>query len=187
MRRNPSILVLAAGLALAAAAHAQDRPPQGPPDMAAMHARMQAMHAAHARQRADDLRIILRLRPDQDGALTAFLAAEAPPAAPMDMKEPRAGENAPPPAMTTPQRLDAMARREAEHGEMRDRHVAALKTFYAALDPAQQKVFDALERLHQGPDGPHGMHGPGPGGPGGGPGGGWDHGPQGAPPPPPGA
>ena len=72
-----------------------------------------------------------------------------------------------------------MASRMAEHQAMFERHAAALKSFYAALSPEQQRAFDALPGLmvgehdhmgHKGPDG-MGMHGMGgepmdhPGGP----------------------
>lgn len=168
MRRHSSILVLTAALALCAgAAQAQDRAQDPRPDMQAMHARFQAMHEARLRQRADDLRTILRLRPDQEAALQAFLGAGKPPQPPMAGQRPAA----PPPQaapLTTPQRLDEMARREAEHAQRRDRALAALKAFYAALDPNQQKVFDALQRL-EGPPGGFGGHGPGAWGPHGGP------------------
>ena len=128
-----------------------------------MHARLAQMHAAHVRRRADDLRIILRLRPNQEPALQALLHVERP-SAPMGE-----GLNAPgAPPQTTPQRLDEMARRQADRAQARGRRVAALKAFYAVLDPDQQRVFDAVQRLqHGGPDGARpGPHGPmGPGGP----------------------
>jgi hypothetical protein len=131
---------------------------------------MHAMHAAHEQQRRDDLRIILRLRPDQEPALAALMAASHPPG------PPPGGHLAPmPQAMTTPERLDAMARREGEMAARRQQHLEAMRTFYAALDPEQRRVFDALERMH----GPHPMahirqmHGPG---------GGFAHPPAGPPP-----
>jgi len=61
-------------------------------------------------------------------------------------------------ALTTPQRLDLMLQKMAERtakrqAEMRA-HVAAVKTFYAALTPAQQKAFDALHSGMMGGPGP---------------------------------
>ena len=51
-------------------------------------------------------------------------------------------------ALTTPQRLDEMVTKMAERTAKRQAellaHVAAIKQFYAALTPTQQKVFDAL-------------------------------------------
>ena len=67
-------------------------------------------------------------------------------------------------AMTTPQKLDLMVKRMNEHmAEATSRlqqHVAAIKTFYAALTVSQQRAFDALH------DGGMmgGMHDDGPGG-----------------------
>ena len=51
-------------------------------------------------------------------------------------------------AMTTPQKLDLMVKRMSEHmAEVTSRmqqHVDAVKRFYGALTPSQQKAFDAL-------------------------------------------
>jgi len=160
--RTPALFALfALGLAFSAAAQPPGSPPadsrHGPRPMAGeMHDRMQAMHEARERQHAADLRTVLRLRPDQEGALTAFLQSHRPPMGPEGRRGPPGAEGpAPGAAMTTPQRLDAMARREAEHAAMRQKHVEALKTFYAALSPDQRQVFDALQRMH-GPEGGHG-------------------------------
>ena len=43
-----------------------------------------------------------------------------------------------------------MARREAEHAAMQQKHAEALRAFYAALSPEQRQVFDALQRMHGG-------------------------------------
>jgi hypothetical protein len=59
---------------------------------------------------------------------------------------------------TTPQRLDEMARRQAEMGQMMERHRQAVASFYNALAPDQRAVFDALQRMHG-----HGGHRGGPG------------------------
>lgn len=158
MRSSPPLLVLSAVLAMtaASAATAQDAKPgwrQPPPDF---KARMEA----HKRQWADDLRTVLRLRPDQEGALTAFLArSEAK--GPHDHGMHPEGSH--PETMTTPQRLDEMAQREARTMARRQRRAEKLRTFYAALSPDQQQVFDALTRMRRhGPGGDHGFsHGRG--------------------------
>lgn len=165
-----ALVALGAASIAAPAAWAQDdhRGQRPTPDQ--MHARMQEMREAHERQRAADLRTVLRLRPDQEPALTAFLASHKRPEG--------AGKppGAPPAAMTTPQRLDEMARRDAEHEARQKAHADALRAFYAALSPDQRQVFDALQRMRGGHGhggfGHHGfggMHGPmgGPGRPGG--------------------
>lgn len=146
------MLALAPALALSSAAFAQT-----PGPMPGMHhppsAEMKAMHEAMMKQHLEDLKTVLRLRPDQEAALQAFVAAHHPP----DMDN--MGEGHGPPdaaAMTTPERLDRMAKHEAEMAARHDKMRKALSTFYAALSPDQQKVFDALMRL-QGP-GPMGGH-----------------------------
>lgn len=172
MRRTPS-LAIAVAFALTAATGAMAQQPPGRP---APSPQMQAMREAHETQRLQDLRTVLRLRPDQEPALTAFLQA--------GRREKMDGRRGPPPQgqpMTTPQRLDEMARRDAERMAEGQRRAEALRTFYAALSPDQRQVFDALMRL-QGPRGHGGMHGDAMRGPDGG------RGRRGPPPgPPPGA
>lgn len=151
---RPIVLTTAAVSAatLAFAVHAQ---PPGPPQHPPM-AHIKVMHEAMVRQHAEDLKAILRLRPDQEPALAAFLEAHA--RSPMMMMHGPDDEQAgpmPDPAMTTPQRLERMARRQAERTADMDKQRAALAKFYAALNPDQQKAFDALQRMvHGGPGGP---------------------------------
>jgi hypothetical protein len=154
MTRRLILALAPAALALATIAHAQ---PAGPPP--GEHGRrgveMAARHEAMQKQHLEDLKTVLRLRPDQEPALAAFIEAHKPQV--HEMRGPRE-----PGPLTTPQRLDEMAKRDAEmtaqHQRMRD----ALARFYAALSPDQQKVFDALQRL-KGPRGGHGGgHGGGP-------------------------
>ena len=130
---------------------------------------MKAMHEAMMKQHLEDLKTVLRLRPDQEAALKAFVESHHR-AGPMAMMHGGPGGHgagmAPPKPMSTPERLAEMAKqqdaRSAEHKKSRD----ALARFYAALGPDQQKVFDALQRL----GGPGGHMGGqmGPGGHGGG-------------------
>lgn len=171
-----SISLLAAAALGLSAAHAQESARAAQPgDVAARRAEMQQHHEAMQRQHAADMRTILRLRPDQEGALQAFLAASHPPMGGPGMRHERPEPNAVP--KTTPQRLDEMGRRQAEMGQMMERHRQAVATFYNALSPDQRAVFDALQRMH-GHGGGHGMHrGPG------GPGGHMMHGKDGPPPP----
>ncbi len=90
--------------------------------------------------RAEHLRTLLQLRPDQEPALKAFLDATKPPE-----REPPARSDGPPPApLTTPERLDQQAKRMAEHQAVFQAHAAATRTFYAQLSPSQRKVFDTL-------------------------------------------
>ena len=96
---------------------------------------------------------ILNIRPSQEAAFQAFIASMKPlgPGERHDVDRPR--EMA---GVTTPQRLDKMAARIAEHQARFQRHAAAVKTFYAALSPEQQKAFDALGAMHRMPGG-HGF------------------------------
>jgi protein CpxP len=179
MTFNPTRLGLLAGaalvLTLAGAAQAADAPPpkverkviiMGGPGGDMMGPGMRggprgekmdpAKHAQH-------LRDVLQLRPDQEGALQAFLKTMEPPKDMPDM--PRMDG-----PMTTPQRLDMMVSMMTEHVAMMQNHVAAVKAFYAQLSPSQQKAFDALHEEMMGGmggekfrimrRGPHGPGGP---------------------------
>lgn len=146
MKRRFSVLAALGLFAMAAPAGAQPRDmiyhrEPGPPSP-----EMEKQMAEHRAQEARDMRLVLRLRTDQEAAWQAFQTALAPP--------PMSGPPAPPPpAATTPERLDAMGRRRTEMDARRAKADAAIRTFYAALSPEQQQVFDALERL-RGPRGP---------------------------------
>ena len=148
MFRRLSALAVLGLAAVALPSNAQ----MGPPDLAFRREpgppspEMEKQMAEHRAQEARDMRLVLRLRPDQEAAWQAFQTALAPP----PMSEPPAP---PPAAATTPERLDAMGRRMAEMDARRARADGAIRTFYAALSPEQQQVFDALERL-RGPRGP---------------------------------
>lgn len=169
-----SISLLAAAAVGLSAAHAQEPARAGQPgDFAARRAEMQQHREAMERQHAADMRTILRLRPDQEGALQAFLSASHPPMGGPGMRHERRDPNAAP--QTTPQRLDEMSRRQADMAQMMERHRQAVATFYNALSPDQRAVFDALQRMHG-----HGMHGMMHGGHGGR----MMHGKDGPPPPP---
>ncbi|MDO9336064.1 MAG: Spy/CpxP family protein refolding chaperone [Caulobacter sp.] len=99
--------------------------------------------------RADHLRTLLQLRPDQEPALKAFLEATRP-------ESPRfegaRGRDAAParPLLTTPERLDRQARRMAEHQAAFARRAAATRAFYGQLNASQQKVFDTVGARHGG-------------------------------------
>jgi periplasmic protein CpxP/Spy len=155
MRRR-LIFALVPALAIASAALAQPAPPPGGHEVRMRHGgppseEMKAHHEAMRRQHLEDLKIVLRLRPDQEAALNAFTAAHEPKR--FEMKLDSKGQ-------TTPQRLEQMAKREEALRAARQKHRDALAKFYAALSPDQQKVFDALQRLKGGRHGGPG-HGPG--------------------------
>ena len=158
----------AAVLSLAAVSLAQERP-AGPPSPEQHAARMHE----HMEARAHHLHDLLNLRPDQEPALQAFLASMAPPehGGPRDHMQ-RGAEDE---HVTTPQRLDQMAARMAEHQAAFQHRAEATRRFYAALSPEQQRAFDAMPMFgeHAGMGGHRsggpGMHHPdtdGPEGPG---------------------
>lgn len=96
---------------------------------------------AMAAKRAERLRDVLQLRPEQEPALKAFLASHQRPAG---MAERGRGGREQFAAMTTPQRLDAQRARLVERTARFDQHATATKKFYAQLSPSQQKAFDAM-------------------------------------------
>lgn len=163
-----ALVGLAAGAALLSSApFAAADPLAGAPAPGAMaeHWRQhrQEREEAHARALHD----VLNIRADQEPAFHAFLDAMKPP----EMGDHERGKGGPggPGApdemahLTTPQRLDRMSARMAERQARMQSHIQAVKTFYAALSPEQQRAFDSLGELrHFG--GGHG--GPGRGGPG---------------------
>jgi hypothetical protein len=138
----------------------------------------------------------LQIRPDQEAAWQAFIASRKPPEGdrgPGMRHHPDGAGQGQQPELTTPQRLDKLQARMAERQQRVAQRIDAVRRFYAALDPRQQKSFDALSRMDRGGMGGFGHHhghGGGPGGPGGHMGG-WGHGghdgaqggPPGAPPP----
>jgi hypothetical protein len=105
--------------------------------------------------RAQDLKTILALRPDQDAAFAAYQASMTR-SLKRDHRDREAWKT-----MTTPQRLDAALTRLSEREARMRAHAEATKAFYAALSPKQQEVFDALGRLHHGGMGRGGWHGRG--------------------------
>jgi Spy/CpxP family protein refolding chaperone len=173
MRRRLMLLLAPAALACATVAVAQPGPPPGDRDVRVIRhggpppEEMKAHFEAMKKQHMEDLKTVLRLRPDQEAALAAFMASHEPQRFEMRLPDPA--------TTTTPQRLEQMAKHEEAMRAAQAKRRDALARFYAALSPEQQKVFDALHRL-QGPRG-HGGPGMGHGGPGmftmhGGPGGG---------------
>lgn len=148
-----SVLIASAGLT--AYAQGTGTPAPDGPRMHHGHkdpAKMQEMMA----KRQAALKAKLNLSAAQEGAWAAYVAAMQ---APADMAQRMRPENRKQmhdewAALTTPQRIDKVnemkARRDAEMAKRGD----ATKSFYAALTPEQQKVFDASS-MRRGPGGPH--------------------------------
>lgn len=99
--------------------------------------RMEQMLKRHAEHQTQ-LKSALKITASQEAAWNAYVAGTAP--------NPPA--NAPGMAredwskLTTPQRLDKMQAFQAERQAVMAKRSEAVKTFYAALTPEQQKVFD---------------------------------------------
>lgn len=131
-------------------------------------AKMQAMMA----KRQAEMKAKLKITPAQEGAWTAFTAAMQPPAGGMGPGGPGARptpeQRAEFDKLTTPERIDKMRAMRVQHmTEMTaamDKRGEATKTFYAALTPEQQKVFDAEHAKRGGRHhgGPGHQGGPGP-------------------------
>ena len=123
-----------------------------------MHERMHARQGKHLQE----LKAKLQLAPTQEAAWAGFTGAlqarpshTPPPAASQDMAQ-----------LSTPERLERMKAMRAEHQAERnafmDRRDQATQAMYAALTPAQQKVFDAeTTRMMQTQGHGHGKHGAG--------------------------
>lgn len=123
-------------------------------------AKMQAMMTQHMA----DLKARLKITPAQEGAWTSFTAAMQPPADMMMGQRPTPEQRAEMDKLTTPERIDKMRAMRAQHmaamTAAMDKRGDATKAFYAALTPAQQKIFDAEhqkmgshEGRHQAADG----------------------------------
>ena len=117
------------------------------PRQIAMDARRMALDVPRHGDTAEHLRNALQLRPGQEAALTAYLAAMHPQHGAMsfhtdDHDGPR----------TTPERLADEEKILAEHDARVRAHIAATRTFYGQLDAGQKKTFDEMEAA-----GPMGM------------------------------
>ena len=118
--------------------------------------RMEAMMA----KRHAEMKAKLKITADQEGAWTSFTAAMKPPAA-MDHKRPDRAEMD---KLTTPERIDKMRAMRAERmtamNAAMDKREDATKTFYAALNADQKKVFDAEHARMGSHRGGHRAYGP---------------------------
>ncbi|MFT4193979.1 Spy/CpxP family protein refolding chaperone [Ottowia sp.] len=180
MTHTPRRLLLGALLATSSAIALAQTPPPPPagtppageasarPVAGKRHDRMdpaqrQQRMAEHRARRLAELKARLKLTPAQEGAWASFTAALQPPAQPARPPLQR-GEFA---KLTTPQRIDLMAQRQAERATRMQQRGDATKAFYAQLTPEQQKTFDEQAMRHgprEGRGGPgHGKghrHGP---------------------------
>jgi len=155
--------MMLAACAVSGAAVAADQPDAGRPGW--NREAMQQRFAAREAKRADDMVVLLGLRPDQRAAFDRFQQAMHPPHDGQGMRDGMRKPGAADAAM--PAKLDAMDAAIDRHSAMAKQRIAATRQFYAGLTPDQQRRFDALEDLrhdrgHHGGRG--GFHRGGPGG-----------------------
>jgi hypothetical protein len=157
LKRAATTAVLCLGLtAAASAAGAQDRPAgPGGPAHGDRAAERQKMFETVRHQREQRLHDLLQIRPEQDGAFRAYLAALESQHKPGERGHGHEGRPDERKHLTTPERLDRMAARMAERQQRFQQTAAATKTFYAALNADQRKAFDAMPRMGRG--GHHGF------------------------------
>lgn len=160
MQHSYKQLIAGAALAALGLVAIAQTPPAAP---AAPQHRMQAdkgdpakrhqMRTERMAQRLAALKQKLAITPAQEGAWAAWTTAMQPPAQP-----PQRMERAEFAKLTTPDRIDRMRAVRAERTAMMDRRADATKTFYAALNADQKKVFDAetLQLMRHGAG--HGRH-----------------------------
>jgi len=111
---------------------------------------------ARMEQHWQRMKAALKITSSQEAAWNTYVSAMKPQprtSPPMDRKAFA--------SMTTPQRIDAIQAMRSQHQADADRRDQAIKTFYAALAPEQQKTFDTrtlkmFGRPHGGHDRPHG-------------------------------
>lgn len=109
---------------------------QGQRPMMQHHLERQQQRAA---QRQARLKQILQITPAQEGAWSTWIASRQP------GRSFQGGQRAEFAQLTTPERIDRMRALRAARVAEADRRGEATKVFYAALTPAQQKAFDALQ------------------------------------------
>ncbi len=114
--------------------------------------RQQARQQRHA-QKAAALKQKLALTPNQENAWASFQQAMEP------AGQARAhGQRPDWKQLTTPERIDRMRELRAQRMAEQDRRGDATKAFYAALQPEQQKTFDAEAMRMMGQFGRKGGH-----------------------------
>ena len=131
--------------------------PQARPQGEHMGRHDPAKMQAYMAKRQADMKAKLKITPAQESAWTAFTAAMQPPASMMGGR-PGPDQRAEMDKLTTPQRIDKMREMRTQRMATMDKRMDATKTFYAALSPEQQKVFDAEHAMRGGRHG-GGHHG----------------------------
>ena len=140
----PQVAPTTPAAAAASPAPSQAAGPANRATRADRHARM----AEHHQQRLDQLKSRLQLTPEQEPAWRAYLARTGPgsyaahSADRADKAErPRRPDLA---SLSTPERIEQMKAWQAERDAARQQRMDATLSFYRALDPKQQQVFDQV-------------------------------------------
>ncbi|WP_293372936.1 Spy/CpxP family protein refolding chaperone [Phenylobacterium sp.] len=145
-------------LTAAASAAAFAQPPAGPAPDAGDHHQMreerQVVIRHEGKDQAEHLRTMLQLKPNQEAALTAYLAAVSPERHHENIVEMSDRHD----AKTTTQRLAEMDAHLNEQTAQAHARIEATRKFYDQLEPSQKKVFDEMPMMMMGPMGPM-MHG----------------------------
>ncbi len=167
---NPVLLaaLLAVGAAGVTTAFAQSAPPATPGATSTQPQAQRGMRhdhreramspermQQHMARRAADLKARLKIEPAQESAWTTFTEAMKPPA---DMMQRRQAVRAEMQTLATPERIDRMRTLRTERQARMDKRGDAVKTFYAALNAEQKKIFDTRPTM-QGRSGHGGKHG----------------------------
>jgi len=114
-------------------------------------AQKQSRRAEHRAKRLQELKVFLQLQDKQEAEWSAFSAALQSP-----MTRPAPINPAEMEKLTTPERIEKMMAMKAARDAQINLRMTAVKTFYASLNPQQQKVFDthasrAMKRHGMGP------------------------------------
>ena len=154
-------------LSAAAAATAYAQSPGAPGADAGDHARMERHEerrviirdgdhpfgmSGHHRDMGEHLSTMLQLKPSQQPALAAYLAATRPQHTDHHVVEMSNRDE----TKTTPQKLAEVEARMAENTAATHARIEATRKFYDQLEPSQKKVFDEMPMLMIGPIGPIG-------------------------------
>ena len=121
---------------------------------------MQDGEGHHHMDQSEHLRAMLQLKPGQEAALTAYLAAVKPDHdhEHLVMMSDHGGGHAGAHdgAKTTPERLAEMEKRMTDSQARARVRIDATRKFYGQLEPSQKKAFDEMPMLMIGPIGPIG-------------------------------
>jgi hypothetical protein len=143
-------LLITSSIHLTGLAQPANSPQGGRPMMGS--AQMESHREARHQKHLNELKSALQLDSTQENAWHTFSAEMKAP-----VKRPARPQAAEMEKMTTPERIDKMMAFKSERDAEMNKRITATKTFYASLNPAQQKVFDAHTHkfMKQGPMGHH--------------------------------